>query len=232
MAERGVVRSRSLAQDLIRRGEVTVNDVVISKPSAEVTPEDVISITNPMKFVSRAGEKLEHALSVWKIDVSGLTVVDIGASTGGFTDCLLQRGAEKVIAIDVGKQQLEAGLFESPKVEVHEDTDVRRFSLPSPVDMAVIDVSFISLSHVLGKAHEFVKPKSSVIALVKPQFEVGRKLAHKRKGVIRNIVERENALKEVEAKAKEIGFKIVKHIDSSIEGESGNREFLLLLEKK
>lgn len=232
MASRGLVKSRSIAQDLIKRGEVVVDGAVVVKPSFEVLPDALIEISNPVRFVSRAGEKLEAALEAWKIDVDGKTVLDIGSSTGGFTDALLQRGAAKVIAVDVGTDQMASPLRDDPRVELHEGTDIRRFSLPSPADAAVADVSFISLSHVLPKAFELISKGGLMIALVKPHFEVGRELAQKRKGVIREESERLAALEGVKKHAKAAGFSVVSSIDSPIEGEGGNREFLLLLKKK
>lgn len=234
IARRGLVRSRSAARELIERKLVLVKGTVVSKPSHEVLETDEISLKETPRFVSRAGEKLDHALETWKIDVADSTVVDVGSSTGGFTDCLLQRGAKKVFAIEVGTGQFDATLRTNEKVELHEQTDVRKFSLPAEfptADFVVSDVSFISLSHILAKVFEFLSKKGQAVLLVKPQFEVGRDLAHRRRGVISIDSERFAALESVKAKAKEIGFKVEASIDSPIEGEGGNREFLLLLSK-
>lgn len=236
MLERGLVRSRSSAQDYIDRGNVKLNGTVITKSSTMVSSSDKIEVSNVSKFVSRAGDKLEAALDAWKIDLSGLIAIDVGSSTGGFTDCLLQHGVEKVIAVDVGTDQLVEKLRNDPRVELHESTDVRKFST-STVDVAVVDVSFISLSLVLPKVFEFIKTGRTkktagrAIFLVKPQFEVGRELAQKRNGIIRDEKERLATLESIKTCAKKIGFKVIANIDSPIEGENGNREFLLLLEK-
>ncbi|MEN9622187.1 MAG: ribosomal large subunit methyltransferase [Candidatus Parcubacteria bacterium] len=237
MHSRGLARSRSNAVDLIKRGKVKINGKVVTKASVEVGMADTLSIETPEKFVSRAGEKLEHALSVFKVDVKDLTAVDIGSSTGGFTDCLLQHGARKVIAIDVGTDQLVAELRNDPRVEVHEGSNVRSFVISEQVDIAVIDVSFISLTLVLPKAYEFLKDGGllkkggTVVALVKPQFEVGMETAKKHRGVITSEGEHREVLERVKKVAKEIGFKVVNETISPIEGEKGNKEFLLLLKK-
>jgi 23S rRNA (cytidine1920-2'-O)/16S rRNA (cytidine1409-2'-O)-methyltransferase len=234
IARRGLVRSRSAARELIERSMVVVKGVVVTKPSAEVSETEEITLKETPRFVSRAGEKLDHALSTWDIDVTDAIAVDVGSSTGGFTDCLLKRGAKKVFAIEVGTGQFDAGLRADERVELHEQTDVRKFSLPSEsplADIVVSDVSFISLSHVLPKIFEFMKKGAQAVLLVKPQFEVGRELAHRRRGVISIDAERIHALEAVKACAKKIGFTIVASTDSPIEGEGGNREFLLRLSK-
>jgi 23S rRNA (cytidine1920-2'-O)/16S rRNA (cytidine1409-2'-O)-methyltransferase len=237
MHSRGLARSRSNAVDLIKRGKVKINGKVVTKASVEVSMADTLSIESPEKFVSRAGEKLEHALTVFKLDVKDLTAVDIGSSTGGFTDCLLQHGVKKVIAIDVGTDQLVAELRNDPRVEVHEGSNVRNFTISEQVDIAVIDVSFISLTLVLPKAYEFLKDGGllkkggTVIALVKPQFEVGMETAKKHRGVITSEGEHREVLERVKKVAKEIGFKVVSETISPIEGEKGNKEFLILLKK-
>ncbi len=234
IARRGLVRSRSAARELVERGLVLVNGVQAGKPSAEVSPSDDISLKETPRFVSRAGEKLDHALETWKIGVTDVLAVDIGSSTGGFTDCLLKRGARKVIAIEVGTDQMDETLREDERVELHEQTDIRKFSLSpdSPLaDIAVSDVSFISLTHILPKAFSLLRKGGRAVLLVKPQFEVGREIAQRRRGVIALDSERFAALDGVKAKAQEVGFEVVAHIDSPIEGEGGNREFLLLLSK-
>lgn len=231
MADKGLVRSRSAAQDLIKRGKVSVNGKPATKPSTEIGADDRISLADGPRFVSRAGEKLEAALEHWKIDASGAVAVDVGSSTGGFTECLLKRGASRVVAIEIGTDQMDGELRLDPRVELHEETDVRKFSLPSPADLVVADVSFISLTHILPKAFELLRPGGQAVLLVKPQFEVGREIAQKRKGVITDESERRAALEGVATKAKEVGFKVVGHIDSPIEGEGGNREYLLQLKR-
>ena len=230
MYAKGLAKSRSMASDLIKRGKVAINGKAITKPSFDVGENDKIEIVGGDVFVSRAGEKLDFALKAWGVDVSGLTVIDIGSSTGGFTDCLIKRGAAKVIAVDVGTDQLDESLRTDPRVEVHENTDIRTFS-SEPVDMAVIDVSFISLEHVLEKAFELVKAKGSVIALVKPQFEVGKEIADRYKGIISDETIQKEALEKIKKLAIKTGFKIKNEAVSPLEGEKGNREFLILLQK-
>lgn len=227
---RGLARSRSAASDLIKRGKVRLNGAIAIKPSQEAGAGEDITMENAT-FVSRAGEKLAHALDTWNIDVKNLVVLDIGASTGGFTDCLLRAGASKVIAVDVGTGQLDQSLQDDSRVENIEKTDIRNFSLPSTVDMVVIDVSFISLELVLPKAYEFIKNDGYAIVLVKPQFEVGKEIADKHRGVISDEKEQQAVLEKIKKASKKIGFNIENQTVSPIEGEKGNREFLLLLRK-
>jgi len=231
MVKRGMVRSRSMANDLISREKISVNGKIITKPSLSVSETDKITIDSPVKFVSRAGEKLDYALKTFEINPEGLEIIDIGSSTGGFTDCLLQNNVKKIIAIDVGTNQMVEEIKLDSRVELHESTDVRNFKLPHPVDIAVIDVSFISLSLVLPKAFEFLKDGGKAIALVKPQFEVGMKIAKKQKGIIKNEDEQFQVLEKIKSTAREIGFEIMRDTLSPITGEKGNREFLLLLQK-
>ena len=231
MFSRGLVRSRSLASDLIKRGKVTVNGVTVSKPSLEIDETDTILVAHDSVFVSRAGEKLAHALKTFNVSPLGLTILDIGSSTGGFSDCLLKNGAEKVVAVDVGTNQFDANLQSNPRVELHENTDVRSFVTEYVFDMAVIDVSFISLELVLPKAYAFVKKGGSVIALVKPQFEVGKEIADTYKGIISDSEIQKNTVEKIKTAAQKIGFKVLNETTSPIEGEKGNKEFLILLKK-
>ncbi len=229
---RGLARSRSNASDLIKRGKVTLNGIVKIKPSALVSPHDTIEVTSHERFVSRAGEKLEHALDAFGIDVEGIEAVDIGSSTGGFTDCLLKRGAKRVVAIDVGTDQLAKELRENPLVELHEGTNVRTFDLPSQVKLATIDVSFISLTLVLPKAYEFLKRGGTCVALIKPQFEVGMETAKRYEGVITDEKLQRKTVASIKAFAKKMKFEVKGEIPSPIEGEKGNKEFLLHLKKR
>ncbi|HEU5114307.1 MAG TPA: TlyA family RNA methyltransferase [Candidatus Paceibacterota bacterium] len=231
MHRRGFARSRSAATDLIKRGKVSVNGIVAKKASVEVLKSDVISLADGISYVSRAGEKLASALSRWKISVAGMTALDIGSSTGGFTDCLLKNGASKVIAVDTGTNQLDPSIAADSRVESHEGTDIREFSLASPADVAVIDVSFISLALILPKAFDLVKPGAQVVALVKPQFEVGKEIADKRKGIVVDPTERAAAFESVRRAALTAGFEIIDRADSPLPGEKGNLEFLLLLRR-
>ncbi|HVU06856.1 MAG TPA: TlyA family RNA methyltransferase [Candidatus Paceibacterota bacterium] len=228
---RGLARSRSAASDLIKRGKVTVNGAAAAKASMDISPDDAIAVAGDAAFVSRAGEKLAHALSTFRIDARGLTAIDVGSSTGGFTDCLLRNGAEKVIAIDVGKGQLDQSLRSDPRVEAHEETDIRDFSTDSPADIVVADLSFISVGLALPKICELVKKGGRAIILVKPQFEVGKEIADKYKGVVTDEAVRKSALEKVVASAKESGFSFIAQTDSPIEGEKGNKEYLVLLKR-
>jgi len=231
LAVRGLARSRSSALDLIKRGKITVNGNVVCKQGLLVKKTDAVVSLMRENFVGRGGEKIEHALVSWKIDVKGKTVIDIGASTGGFTERLLFHGAQKVYAVDVGSDQLDSKLRSDNRVIVMEGVDVRKVSLPEIADMAVVDVSFISLSLVLPKIYELIKNAGYVIALVKPQFEVGRDVAEKNRGIIRDERDRKPVLEKIEKSARETGFVVKAFLDSPIEGEHGNREFLILLEK-
>ena len=230
LLERELARSRTAAAVLIERGSVLVNGVIINKASRAVLVDAKIEITEPLAFVSRAGEKLDFALSNWSIPVSDTTAVDVGSSTGGFTDCLLQRGAKKVYAIDVGTDQLAPEIRSNPKVVVMEQQDVRVADIPEKVDLVVIDVSFISLSHILKKVKNFLKENGSIIALVKPQFEVGPNQVDDR-GVVADESKRREVLENVKNDANKIGLTTFAEITSPITGAAGNIEYLLWLKK-
>ncbi|MDE1875163.1 MAG: TlyA family RNA methyltransferase [Patescibacteria group bacterium] len=232
MHARGLVRSRSAAADLIQRDRVLVNGKRAAKASQEIGPGDAIAVSGDAAFVSRAGEKLARALDAFAVDPRGMTVLDVGSSTGGFVDCLLRRGAAKVIAVDVGTDQLNLSLRSDPRVEAHEGTDIRDFALADPVELATCDVSFISLEHILSALASLVKKDGRAIVLVKPQFEVGKETADRHRGVITDEAERRRALDRVKERATAAGFFVIAETDSPIEGEKGNREYLLLLKKR
>lgn len=231
MHRRGLSRSRSHAADLIKRGKVSVHGNIASKSSQEVTHTDEIIVQESERFVSRAGEKLSFALEKFGISPAGLVALDVGSSTGGFTDCLLQHNVRKVIAVDVGSHQFAQTLLHDPRIELHEGTDIRKFTVPEQVDLAVIDVSFISLSHILEKIYASLKKGGKAIALVKPQFEVGMELAKKNQGVITDAALQATVVKNITKVATDVGFKVGGESQSPIEGEKGNKEFLLLLKK-
>src|ERR1051325_486966 len=180
LVERGLFESREKAKRAILAGQVRVNDQLARKPSDSVKEKDQLALDVPEKFVSRGGFKLEHAFDHFKIDVAGLTAVDLGASTGGFTDCLLQRGAAKVYAVDVGRGQLAWKLRRDKRIVVMEKTNARELTpakMPQPfvpVDIAVIDCSFISLRKIIPAAVALLKTSAKIIALIKPQFEAGK----------------------------------------------------------
>ncbi|MFO7631481.1 MAG: TlyA family RNA methyltransferase [Caldilinea sp.] len=230
---RGLAESREQAQRLIMAGEVDVNGVRHDKPGRTVDAGAEISVRRPLPYVSRGGIKLAAALDAFAIDVAGLVAVDVGASTGGFTDCLLQRGATRVYAIDVGYGQLAWKLQTDPRVFVLDRTNVRYLEmLPEGVlaDLAVIDASFISLALVLPATLRLIKPAAQVIALVKPQFEAGADDIGKG-GVVRDPKIHRHVLVEICASAQSLGLHIAGLIASPAPGPAGNVEFLLWMDR-
>jgi 23S rRNA (cytidine1920-2'-O)/16S rRNA (cytidine1409-2'-O)-methyltransferase len=210
-------------------GDVRVNDQVVTRPATWVQPADQLSVATPPPYVSRGGFKLAHALDHFGQSVAGLTILDVGASTGGFTDVVLQRGGRRVYAIDVGHGQLAWQLRSDPRVVVRERTNIRYLdSLPEAADAAVIDVSFISLSLVLPAVIRLLAPEGWIIALVKPQFEAGREQVGKG-GVVRDPVVHRQVLERVAADAVALGLHLAGCVESPIRGPAGNREFLLYL---
>ncbi len=232
--EKGLVQSRRQARALIMAGKVLVEGVPVDKPGREI-PEDVqIGLIEEQPYVSRGGLKLEAALDAFGIHPAGLRVLDVGASTGGFTDCLLKRGAAKVIAVDVGSGQLDWSLRNDARVSVLERTNVRSLDasmLPHPVDAAVVDVSFISLKLVLPVLHELLPVGAWLLPMVKPQFEVGRFEVGKG-GVVRDPEKIRRVLEEVKERADELGFEFLGETESPIKGPKGNREVFLHLIKR
>lgn len=227
----GLVESRAKAQALILAGRVLVNDVPCEKAGTRVPEAARVRIRGELpRFVSRGGEKLAGALDDLGLDPRGLACLDVGASTGGFTDCLLQRGAARVVALDVGYGQLHPKLRSDARVRVLERTHVKDLApaqLDGPIDLVVIDASFISLRLVLPSVQR-VAPQADVLALVKPQFEVGR--AHVGKGgVVRDDALREQAASGIAATAAELGYETRGRIESRIAGPKGNREIFLWL---
>ncbi|MCS7282307.1 MAG: TlyA family RNA methyltransferase [Anaerolineae bacterium] len=231
LVERGLAESRTEAQRLIRAGEVRVADQVVDQPGTLVAPDVPITLAARPRFVSRGGEKLEAALIGFGIDVRGWVAADVGASTGGFTDCLLQRGAVRVYAIDVGYGQLDWRLRNDPRVVVMERTNARYLEkLPEPVHLVTIDVSFISLRLILPRAVGWLRPRGQIVALIKPQFEAGRRDVG-RGGVVRNPVVHRRVLVEVAQAAEMLGLVLRGMMVSPLLGPAGNREFLGWWEK-
>ncbi|MBI3260848.1 TlyA family RNA methyltransferase [Candidatus Berkelbacteria bacterium] len=231
LTEKRIANSLTEAQSLIIDGKVEIKGEVITK-SGRLFPSDVpIKVIEGKKFVSRGGEKLEGALNEFGIDVTGKVCVDVGSSTGGFTDCLLRRGAKKVYAIDVGRGLLDWKLRQDPRVVLMEDKNVREVeSLPETIDLVAIDVSFISLQAVLPIIAKWkLTLKNSIIGLVKPQFEASHKEASKGEGVITDKKIHTRVLNEITQLAKTLHFKFHKSIQSPILGKSGNVEFLVWL---
>jgi 23S rRNA (cytidine1920-2'-O)/16S rRNA (cytidine1409-2'-O)-methyltransferase len=231
---RGLAPSREQAQRLVLAGEVWVGERRAAKSSEPVAPETPIRVLpRAPRFASRGGEKLEGALTAFGIDVAGAVAIDVGASTGGFTDCLLRRGTHRVYAVDVGYGQLAWALRADARVIVIERQNVRDLGparVPEAIDVATVDVSFISLRLVLPKLVSFVRPDGAIVALVKPQFEVGRGRVGKG-GVVRDPALHAQAVDSVRATAAEIG--LVEHgfVESPLVGPKGNREFFLYWRK-
>lgn len=232
LMNRGMFESRAKAQAAVMAGQVLVNEQKIDKPGTPVPPDVTIRLLgNNLPYVSRGGLKLEKALQIFPISVKDKIVADIGASTGGFTDCALQNGAVKVYAIDVGYGQLAWKLRSDERVINMERTNVRyleKDSLPEQVDAATIDVAFISLDKVLPAVHKIVKENGFVIALIKPQFEAGKENVGK-KGVVRDAKVHESVINNVIDFAKAEGFGIAGLDFSPIKGPEGNIEYLLYL---
>ncbi|HRZ87604.1 MAG TPA: TlyA family RNA methyltransferase, partial [bacterium] len=222
--------SREKAKRLVLAGKVRVNGEVVAKPATEVRSEDRIEIEEREPFVSRGGYKLQEALDRFSIDVAGKVAADLGSSTGGFTDCLLQRGACRVYAVDVGKGQLDWSLRTDSRVVVMEGVNARYLTeaeLPEQADIVTIDVSFISLEKILPAARKLVKAGGAVVALIKPQFEAERRQI--KKGVVKDPAAHQQVVEKVRRCAADEGFTVRGVVDSPILGPAGNKEFLLYL---
>lgn len=232
LVERGLVESRTKAQAMVMAGVVLVNEQRVEKPSDQFVPDAEIRIKHAddptSRYVGRGGLKLEAALRDFRIDVGGLVCLDVGASTGGFTDCLLQNGAAKVFAIDVGHNQIDWRLRNDPRVEVREGVNARYLQpedFPASFDLVVIDVSFISLKMILPSVVLLLKPNASMVALIKPQFEVGRGEVGSG-GIVRDEEKRLTAVKNVNEFAATLGLKVDRTVESPIQGAEGNIEYL------
>jgi 23S rRNA (cytidine1920-2'-O)/16S rRNA (cytidine1409-2'-O)-methyltransferase len=231
LVAQGLVPSRQRAQAMVRAGLVRVAGEVADRPDQMVDPAVSIGLEHAKAYVSRGGDKLASALDAFGIDPAGRVCLDVGASTGGFTDVLLQRGAARVIAVDVGYGQLAWNLRQDPRVTVMERVNIRNLDrLPVPADLAVIDVSFISLRLVLPRVRELLSPPGDVVALVKPQFEVGKGAVGKG-GVVRDPAQHGRVLGELRQFAQESGYEVAAEIPSPILGAKGNREFFLHLRR-
>lgn len=230
LVKRGLVESRQRAKALIIAGKVLVDGVALTKAGTSVNPDVEIIIQHDLPYVSRGGLKLQEVLESFKIDLKGKTAMDVGASTGGFTDCMLQRGVKRVYAVDVGYGQLHWRLRKDPRVVVMEKTNIRhleRNRVPEEIDIATIDLSFISLTKVLPKVKEFLRPGAEVLALVKPQFEVGREEVEKG-GVVRSEAKRLKALEKVCSCLKALGFRIIGTKECTVKGQKkGNVEYFV-----
>lgn len=229
LVERGLAPTREKARALILAGDVLVAGATETRAGAGIDPATELAIARPARFVSRGGEKLDHALDVFALDVAGAIAVDIGASTGGFTDCLLQRGAARVYAIDVGYGQLDLRLRQDARVVVMERANVREVaSLPEQPGLAVIDASFISLTIVLPAAMRLLRPDADIVALVKPQFEAGREQVDRR-GVVRDPLVHATVIGRTAWWCVNHGLRVRGVALSPLLGPAGNREFFLWL---
>jgi len=235
LVSRGLAASRERAQALILAGKVLVDEQKVDKAGAQVGAEAVIRLLGEdLKYVSRGGLKLERALEYWKIVVDGQVCLDVGASTGGFTDCLLQRGAAKVFAVDVGHGQLAWKIRNDPRVVVMEKLNARflsRADIPILVDLCVIDVSFISLTLILPNAFELITPNGMILALIKPQFELQREDVG-RGGLVREPALHEKAQQKIVNFVESAGHHVVGLVPSTITGADGNQEFFICLRKR
>ena len=238
LVDRGLCESREKAKRAILAGTVRVNGQRAQKASDTIRDGDAVSIDTPEKYVSRGGHKLEHALEHFHISVEGMTAIDLGASTGGFTDCLLQRGAAKVFAVDVGHGQLAWKLRQNPRVVVMEKTNARDLTAASfpqpfaPADLVVVDCSFISLQKLIAAAVALLRPFGKLLALVKPQFEAGKAEVDKGEGVITDPAIHKRVLSELRTFVDSLPeMRWIGVTESPLLGPAGNKEFLLLLEK-
>ncbi len=230
LVAKGLAESRAKAQALIMAGEVTIKGKAIVKPGTPVDEEEAIDLLKPPPFVSRGGIKLEYALDRFSLDIAGKVAADIGASTGGFTDCLLQRGAKRVYAVDVGYGQMDYRLRQDARVVVLDRVNARYpISLPEKVDLATLDLSFISVRKVIPPVRKLLKDGGYLLVLIKPQFEARREEVGKG-GVVRDPLVHAAVLGRFIAWAAGHGFRLEGLVASPIPGSSGNREFFLLIE--
>lgn len=229
LAAMGLVVSRSQAESQIKLGQVTVNGNVVTKPGMQVRDSDDIRLNATDQYVSRAGLKLASVAELFNLDFRGKIVLDVGSSTGGFTDYALRHGATKVIAVEVGTDQLHPSLHGNPQIELHEKTDIRDFSTDQIIDIVVADVSFISLREILPRVAKLSNAKTQIVVMVKPQFEAGNdNLKHK--GVIKNDAMRRDILKNFEQWTAQ-QFRIDAKADSAVSGAKGNKERFYVLYK-
>ena len=233
LVDRGLAESRTKAQAMIMSGVVLVNEQRVDKPAQVFDTNSLIRLKDgddpTSRYVGRGGLKLEAALREFQLDVAGLTCLDVGASTGGFTDCLLQHGAKKVVAVDVGHNQIDWRLRNDPRVEVREGVNARYLQpedFATKFDIAVMDLSFISATKVLPSIVPLIVDGASIITLIKPQFEVGRGEVGSG-GIVRDEAKRLRAVEEVNNAATTLGLKVVNLIESPITGAEGNIEYLV-----
>ena len=229
LVRRGLVQSRSQAENYVKLGDVYVNKKVVQKAGTPVSETDVIELKSAGQYVSRAGLKLASVAEKLDVSFRDMVVLDVGSSTGGFTDYALQHGAKKVFAVDVGTDQLHPSLRSDPRIELHEKTDIRDFVPSEPIDIVVVDVSFISLRDILPHVAHIVPASAQIVAMLKPQFEAGR--GQTNKGVIKNNAVRRRILADFELWAERY-FVIADKRDSEVAGQKGNVERFYLLRLK
>lgn len=238
LVDRGLCQSRERAKRAILAGQVRVNTQLAHKASDDVQPDDALALAAAEKYASRGGHKLEHALHHFQLEVAGFIALDLGASTGGFTDCLLQHGVARIFAVDVGRGQLAWKLRHDRRVVVMEKTNARHLTAAQfpqpfvPADLAVIDCSFISLRKILPAAVALLKSNGKIVALIKPQFEAGKAEADRGRGVIHDPAVHERVLNELrEFVTAQSGLNWRGVVESPLLGPAGNKEFLVLIEK-
>jgi 23S rRNA (cytidine1920-2'-O)/16S rRNA (cytidine1409-2'-O)-methyltransferase len=227
LCDRGLAETRAKAQELIRQNRVRLGGRRITKASTVVARDAVLEVDAGQDFVSRGGRKLDAALVDLGADVGGCVVVDVGASTGGFTDSALRRGARRVYAVDVGRGLLDPSLARDPRVVVRDGTNARSLGagdFPEPIEVVVVDASFISLDKLVPAFARILPPGGSVIALVKPEFEVGRAAARRTRGVVKDAKMREAGIDNARRALVEGGFTVIKECDSRVPGKKGNVE--------
>ncbi len=232
LVEKGLVPTREKAQALIMSGLVIVDGKVADKPGQRIKEGARIELKEPFRYVSRGGYKLEYALERLELSVEGFTVLDVGSSTGGFTDCLLQKGAKRIYAVDVGRAQMDQKLRRDPRVILYEETDARELGeehLPEKVDLITMDVSFISSKKILPVVIKFLKNEGFLLVLVKPQFELPPKFV--KKGVVRDDDRKAQAVLDVANFLKDLGFSVLRIIKAKPRGAKGNEEFFLLAKR-
>ncbi len=227
MLERGLVSSRSQAESYIKLGDIVVNGKVITRIKTLVEEHDDVKLNISKQYVGRAGLKLDSVADAFKLDFRDKIVLDVGSSTGGFTDFALQHGAQKVVAVELGTNQLHPNLKHHPSIELHEKTDIRDFKPSQRFDIVLIDVSFISLRDILPYIAIFSSANTNIVAMVKPQFEVSN-INYKHKGIIKNDRIRRDIFKLFEIWSKD-QFTIINKADSSVSGAKGNQERFYLL---
>ncbi len=234
LVSRGLAETRSKAQNMIKNSAVSVNSLIVTKPAFLVDKSDEIKIVGEtLKYVGKGGLKLEKAISEFKIDLKGKTCVDFGASTGGFTDCMLQNGAEYVYAVDVGKNQLDKSLIDDPRIENIENTnikDVTKSMFEKNIEFCTVDLSFISLSFAIPVVYDVLTYNGEAVMLIKPQFEAGKKSLSK-KGIVNDKKVHIKVLENIMTLIENSGFSIINLAHSPIKGGSGNIEYLIYVKK-